>query len=329
MPNHPWTHTYPAALHWDAPIPLRPVQAILDDAVARWPDQPAIDFMGKLISYRQFGAQVRWSPPGGDYEFGLYAAQYHDKTPSALVFDFVNGNVHVAYARNIRTVGASVTSSIGQLNWALEGSIRQNAPLNSDPAVLTPSPTGVANCGNTAAKPCYAVGNTAHLQVNGIYVLQPNALWQGGAVLAELAYNHRLKVTKDPFAGGDVGDGGLDPNTTQGAFALRLLFEPSYFQVASGLDLSVPIGLGYNFGGRSSAIGNFAGGASKAGDYSIGVKAKYQNDWNLALTYNDYFGKARTFTETLVPGAASPRQLSFGQTLRDRAYIAFSASRTF
>ena len=277
----------------------------------------------------QFGAQVRWSPPGGDYEFGLYAAQYHDKTPSALVFDFVNGNVHVAYARNIRTVGASVTSSIGQLNWALEGSIRQNAPLNSDPAVLTPSPTGVANCGNTAAKPCYAVGNTAHLQVNGIYVLQPNALWQGGAVLAELAYNHRLKVTKDPFAGGDVGDGGLDPNTTQGAFALRLLFEPSYFQVASGLDLSVPIGLGYNFGGRSSAIGNFAGGASKAGDYSIGVKAKYQNDWNLALTYNDYFGKARTFTETLVPGAASPRQLSFGQTLRDRAYIAFSASRTF
>ena len=59
MPHHPWTRTYPAALHWDAPLPLRPVQAILDDAVARWPDQPAIDFMGKLISYRQFGAQVQ------------------------------------------------------------------------------------------------------------------------------------------------------------------------------------------------------------------------------------------------------------------------------
>ena len=26
---------------------------------------------------------------------------------------------------------------------------------------------------------------------------------------------------------------------------------------------------------------------------------------------------------------ASPRQLSYGQTLRDRAYLAFSASRTF
>jgi hypothetical protein len=277
----------------------------------------------------QAGLQLRWSPPGGDYEFGFYAARYHDKTPSGLVFDFVNGDVHVAYAKNIRTVGASVTSSIGQLNWALEGSIRQNTPLNSDPAVLTPSPTGVARCDNGTNNPCYALGDTAHLQLSGIYVLQPSALWQGGALLGEIAYNHRLKIRKDIFRGGDVGDGGLDPNTTKGAFALRLLFEPSYFQVAPGLDLSVPIGLGYNFGGRSSAIGNFAGGVSKGGDWTIGLKARYQNAWNLSLTYNDFFGKAATFTETLVQGAAAPRQLSFGQTLRDRAYVAFSASRTF
>lgn len=277
----------------------------------------------------QFGMQLRVSPTGSDYEFGFYAAQYHDKTPSGLVFDFVNGNVHVAYAKNIRTFGASVSSSIGQLNWALEGSIRQNTPLNSDPAVLTPSPTGVARCDNGTDRPCYALGDTAHLQLSGIYVLQPSALWQGGAVLGEIAYNHRLKIRKDIFRGGDVGDGGLDPNTTRGAWALRVLFEPSYFQVFTGVDLAVPISVGYNFGGRSSAIGNFAGGVSKGGDWSIGLKAKVQNDWNVALTYNDFFGKAATFTETLVTGAGSPRQLTFGQTLRDRAYVAFSVSRTF
>jgi Protein of unknown function (DUF1302) len=281
-------------------------------------------------NHGQGGVQLRWSPTGGDYEFGFYAAQYHDKTPSAPVFDFVNGNVHVAYAKNIRTVGASVTSSVGQLNWAVEGSVRQNAPLASDPALLGPS--GVFSCDNGSDKPCYAVGNTAHLLVSGIYVLQPSALWQGGSLLGELAYNRRLKVTKDIFAkpdGSSSGFGGLDPNTTKGAFALRMLFEPSYFQVAPGLDLSLPVGVGYNFGGRSSAIGNFAGGVSDGGDWSIGVKAKYQNDWNVALTYNDYFGKAKTFTETLAAGTASPRQLSYGQTLRDRAYLAFSASRTF
>ncbi len=278
----------------------------------------------------QGGVQMRWSPAGSEYEFGFYAAQYHDKTPAVPVFDFVNGNVHLAYASNIRTVGASVTSSVGQLNWAVEGSVRSNAPLTSDPAVLG-GLSPVQSCGGSDA-PCYAVGRTGHLQVSGIYVLQPSALWQGGAVVAELAYNRTLKVTRDVFAAADgssQGVGGLDPNTTKGAFAYRMLFEPQYFQVLPGLDVSVPIGLGVNFGGRSSAIFNFAGGAADAGDYSIGLKAKYQNAWNVGLSYTDYFGKAATFTETLVPGQGSPRQLTFGQSLKDRAYVAFNVSRTF
>ncbi|HEX5684197.1 MAG TPA: DUF1302 domain-containing protein [Ideonella sp.] len=278
----------------------------------------------------QGGLQLRYSPTGSDYEFGIYAAQYHDKTPAVPVFDFVNGNLHLAYAEDVRTVGASVTSSVGQLNWAVEGSLRWNAPLTSDPAVLGLGP--VITCGTSSADPCYAVGRTAHLQVSGIYVLQPGDLWGGGAMVGELAYNRTLKVTKDIFAAADgssQGLGGLDPNTTKGAFAFRMLFEPQYFQVLPGLDLSVPVGVGYNFGGRSSAIFNYAGGASEAGDYSIGVKGSYQNDWKLALTYTDYFGTAKTFTETLVPGSGSPRQLTFGQSLRDRAYVAFSVARTF
>ena len=279
----------------------------------------------------QGGVQLRWSPTGSDYEFGFYAAQYHDKTPAVPVFDFVNGNVHLAYASNIRTFGASVTSSIGQLNWALEGSVRTNAPLTSDPAVLGLGP--ILRCGTSDDNPCYAVGRTGHLQLSGIYVLQPGALWGGGALVGELAYNRRLAVTKDIFAigpnGSSVGLGGLDPNTTKGAWAFRAIFEPQYFQALPGLDLSVPIGLGWNFGGRSSAIFNFAGGASNAGDYSIGIKGKYQNAWNVALNYTDYFGKAKTFTETLVAGSGTPRQLSFAQSLRDRGYVSFSVSRTF
>ena len=278
----------------------------------------------------QGGLQLRWSPTGSEFEFGLYAAQYHDKAPEVPVFDFVNGNVHLAYGQDIRTFGASVTSSVGQLNWAAEASVRTNAPLTSDPAVLGTG--GPAACGNTSSAPCYAVGNTAHVNVSGIYVLQPTPLWQGGSLVAELAYNHRLKVTKDIFANADgssSGTGGLDPHATVNACALRMIFEPQYFQVLPGLDLSIPLGLGYNFGGRSSAIFNFAGGASNAGDYSIGLKGKYQNAWNVALTYTDYFGAARTFTETTVAGAGAPRQLTFGQSLRDRAYVAFNVSRTF
>jgi hypothetical protein len=62
---------------------------------------------------------------------------------------------------------------------------------------------------------------------------------------------------------------------------------------------------------------------------SSGVTAKYQNDWNVSLAWTEYFGKAKTFTETLVAGAGSPRQLTFAQSLKDRSYLSFSLSRTF
>jgi hypothetical protein len=180
------------------------------------------------------------------------------------------------------------------------------------------------NCDGTAANPCFAIGRTAHVNLSGIYVLQKGPLWDGGVLLAELAWNRTLSITKNPSA---VGFGGLDPNTTRDAAALRMIFEPQYFQVAPGVDLSVPLGLGYNFGGRSSAVFNFAGGVSKGGDFTVGVKAKYQTVWNFGLTYTGFFGKEATFTVT--DPATPTRMLSFGQTLKDRDYIAFTVSRTF
>jgi hypothetical protein len=272
----------------------------------------------------QFGAQLRWTPAGSDYEFGLYAARYHDKTPIVPVFDFLNNNAHAIYAQGVKTAGASVTSSIGQLNWALEGSVRWDAPLTSDPAVLAGAPfMPPANCSGSASNPCYAVGKTGHVNLSGIYVLQKGALWDGGVLLAEVAWNRLLSVSKNPSA---VGFGGLDPNTTRDAAAFRMLFEPQYFQVAPALDLSVPIGLGYAVG-RSGAIMNFAGGVSKGGDVSIGLKGKYQNAWNVGLTYTHFFGGADTFTVT--DPRTPTRMLSFGQSLKDRNYVSFNVSRTF
>ncbi|HEY9067889.1 MAG TPA: AMP-binding protein, partial [Burkholderiaceae bacterium] len=54
-PQHPWIKSYPKGVRWDADLPLLPVQQLLDDAVARWPDHPALEFMGRTLSYREFG----------------------------------------------------------------------------------------------------------------------------------------------------------------------------------------------------------------------------------------------------------------------------------
>ncbi len=53
--EQPWLKSYPKGMDWDASIDLTPVQQILDDAVARWPGQPAINFMGRQISYLELG----------------------------------------------------------------------------------------------------------------------------------------------------------------------------------------------------------------------------------------------------------------------------------
>ena len=58
MNDKPWINSYPAGILWDAEIVPGPVQSILDDAVAKWPDRPAINFMGKRITYRDLGDLV-------------------------------------------------------------------------------------------------------------------------------------------------------------------------------------------------------------------------------------------------------------------------------
>ena len=55
MAEHPWIKSYPKGVRWDAELPLMPVQNLLDDAVRRWPDHPAVEFMGRTLSYRELG----------------------------------------------------------------------------------------------------------------------------------------------------------------------------------------------------------------------------------------------------------------------------------
>lgn len=58
MSNTPWTLSYPAGVHWDAPLPITSLPELLHRAVHQWPDLPALEFMGKRISYRELQTLV-------------------------------------------------------------------------------------------------------------------------------------------------------------------------------------------------------------------------------------------------------------------------------
>lgn len=274
----------------------------------------------KPKSSGQGGLQLRWAPENSDWEYGLYAARYHDKTPYfyflptlPLPGPYTPGTdkFQQVYHQGTRTFGASATTSIGQLNLAFEGSIRTNASLVSDPQFVGPT---ADNSGN----PGYAVGKSGHLQASAIYVLTGSPLWDAGTFLGEIAWNRRLSVSRNAAA--------IDPNTTRDAAALRFIFEPQYFQVAPNLDLAVPIGVGWNFKGRSSTIFLFNGGYANAGDLSIGLNATYKTVWQGGINYTRYFGTANSF---LTPPNTLPQVLSYNQFYKDRDFISLTLKRAF
>ncbi len=264
----------------------------------------------------QGGVQLRFKPEGTELELGLYAAQYHDKAPSGL-YGYVNAtgaspvlsSYRQVFAEDIKTVGASFSTAYGDFNFAGEASLRWNAPLVSNLQVIAPGQ--VADNEDDAR---YAKGRTAHVNLSTIYLLSPSALWDGGSILAELAWNRTLSVTDNRAA--------LDSNTTRDATALRVLAEPAYFQIADGLDLSVPIGVGVVLDGRSSAVSKSGFGNSHAGDWSVGLKATYLQRWEMGLNYVNFFGAPEA-------GLREDGNFSYAQSLADRDFVSLYVKTTF
>jgi Protein of unknown function (DUF1302) len=258
----------------------------------------------------QGGAQLKYTPAGSDVEYGLYAAQYNDKTPQLYVNVAAN-TLQQVYAEGIKTYGASASTVLLGANVAAEVSVRRNTPLNNDPVFAV----GAA----TSSNPLFGVGNTAHANFSSIYVMPTNSFFQGGVWLAELAWNRTTSCTANCAV--------VDPNTTRDATAMRMIFEPAYYQVVNGMDITIPVGVGYNLNGRSSAVFKFNGGVEHGGDLSIGVNGTYQQVWKGGINYVHFMGAATPFL-IRNPATGLPME-SFGQSLADRDYISFNIKRSF
>ncbi len=54
----PWVAFYPPDIDWHMPIPTRPVPELLDRAASRFPNNPAISFLGRVTTYADLAAEV-------------------------------------------------------------------------------------------------------------------------------------------------------------------------------------------------------------------------------------------------------------------------------
>ncbi len=261
----------------------------------------------------QGGAQVRFHV--GDVDLGLYAVQWNDRGPSGLYLHpfaapvggptgLQVGTYQWVFHEGIRAVGASFTSTLGNVNLAGEVSLRSNTPLDSDAQL------DLAGADNSS-HPLYAVGRSAHVNFNWIASIGPSFLSREADFVGEIGWNRRLSITKNAAA--------LNPNATRDATNIRFVFEPKYRQVLPGLDLSVPIGVGYGLDGNSSVVGPFLG--KHTGDISLGLNGAYLDVWRFGLNVTHYVGEAGPFI------AGGHR--SFLQSNADRDYLSFNLRRTF
>jgi hypothetical protein len=264
----------------------------------------------------QWGMQLRYRPDSVDVELGFYAANYHDKLASALYFDPVAGTFSRVFHEDIRTYGVSASTVLGDDNVSIEMSVRDNQPLTGGFCGATlgcgylrmvgPA-AGILDADNQD-NPAYAVGKTAHVTLVDIHLFQPNAvLKDGGSVAIQYDWHTVRSVDENKSA--------IDPSTSKSAQQITVAFTADYYQVAEGLDLSLPIVLSYNKG-RSRV---YAGWVEDGGSIDIGVKATYRNVWKMGANWHHFYGSHGT---QIGDG-------HFDQTLWDRDYLSFNVSRAF
>jgi len=280
----------------------------------------------------QFGLQAKWRV--AETDLGLYAIRFHDKDPQQVtrlglvsipnVPPFVAPTgYYLTWHEATTAFGVSASRSVGEVNLAAEASVRRNQSLASSGHAADASalaPPGVIAASDNRDNPAYAVGKTAHVNVSAIWSLEPSALWREALFIGELAWNRLLSCRKSCTA--------LDPNATRDAVSLRFVFEPTYRQVLPGLDMGVPVGLGWTPDGSRSVIGPFANPAEGGGDFTLGLNSTYDQVWKFNLAYTKFFGNAAPLLD-LPANPATPPSFTYQQSRKDRDFVSFSVRRSF
>jgi len=248
----------------------------------------------------QFGLSAQFTL--GNYDLGLYGLRFDAKGPELYLANFSPAvgaplNYYLVYPRDIQIFGAALSTDVGPVNVAGEISGRRNMPLDSG-AAFVPTYPGPANDGAL-----YAKGSTGAAQASFIYVSSGLPLDPGGVTVdGEVAFNHVFSV--------DSGRAELTPGRQATAGGAEVVATPAYFEVFPNTELEFPVGLTYDFLGRSEVDSTMNHGT---GSLSLGITAVYRTTWTAGLTYHDYLGKADT---TLNP-------------LADRGYVSFNVEHTF
>jgi hypothetical protein len=239
-----------------------------------------------------------------DLDLGFYAMRYDAKYPVLEIVPYnggpttsgYSGRFLSTYPSGIGLFGLSFSTYVGDSNVGGELTARTNAPLGEYGSSSSYSMVE----SHTHPFDDYALGDTLHGQVSSVTTLPPASAWNSADLSVELAANYIMHVTEN--------DPAINLSSARFAARIRTLFEPHYFEVLPDLEISLPLGVGYDIAGAYSS--NYTQEAG-AGDIEAGVSASYMSAWKANLTFTCFVG--------------DPAH----QPLADRNFVSISVERTF
>ncbi|MFC6672041.1 DUF1302 domain-containing protein [Marinobacterium aestuariivivens] len=220
----------------------------------------------------QWGMALRYIADSGT-EYGLYTLNYHDKTPQVGFGSFTDisaslgmpaGSVivpttyHLDYVEDIRLHGASISTLIGDTQVSGELSYRVDAPV-LDQNNLT------------------VLDDIAQAQVSVIHVFGSKTIADMVTLIGEAGYNRVMDRNGDELA------------NDKSAWGYTAQLNLDYYNVFTGVDMTVPINFSHGVNGKSSVAGTFSEGDNRA---SIGASFTYLNNLQTELRYTAFLGDA-------------------------------------
>lgn len=293
---------------------------------------------------KDFGVSVRWSPEWLEGTVGVYYRKFSDTfgqmnmkgtllTPPVSPtgnFLFIPNEYRWSYASGIDLYGISLSKQVGGISIGSEISYRRNMPLWSNANVM---PTAIVTPGGPELQnPQYpssgetggARGNTWHALVNLLYLFPKTTLYDTATGLAEFTWSRLGSVTSrsDLVKWGNNTSSDVD-RITKDYIGGQINFEPTWYQLFTGVDVSMPLSGFMGLVGNSAVTG---GGTKNSGTYSVGLTADFYQKYKANLSYIGFFGPMGTPD----PNTGEPLNGNGPYTsLKDRNMITLTLKTTF
>ncbi|WP_180736703.1 DUF1302 family protein [Paraburkholderia sp. PGU19] len=272
-----------------------------------------------------FGVGVKWRPAWLDGTAGFYYRQYTTTFPQLVIGGASNGNLNVDIdyrAPRERMYAFTLSKQIAGISFATDLTYRNNAEL-----AATPFSNVIA--ANASGADWIPRGNVFSGVANMISYFGKTPLFDSATLIAEVNYAWLEGVTHDPFnlyygLKQNCGSDGVATHhgcPTRNAVGISAQFEPIWYEVWSGVNLSMPIFISTGLSGNSPVL---FGSNQGEGSYSVGLTFDIQSKYKVSLKYIGYLALHSNDSA----GVGSNSNSSLGKYW-DRNWVSLTFQSTF